>query len=298
MGHLYILLGLGATTALAFCYNATERRNGHRQYMAVAMGVGALLLSALTAVAQRVDLRAGGPSQYLIGALMGLSFAASLPMFLAAVRRGDLSISWSILTMGFAVVSLLCLAYPGERITPLGWCGLACSAVAIGLLGIDARRSQQAHGQARHAGRGWGLFMTLAFVANLGILYSYRLAAHFRPDDSPAHNAAFLVTGFAVLGAGSLLVARLWPREGRLRPAIGAGLAGGACLWLGGSASLLAMGKAGVPGAIWFPITVGGSSVLVAVLSVAFLKERPGRLGWLGIAVGTVGLALLGVSQG
>ena len=52
----------------------------------------------------------------------------------------------------------------------------------------------------------------------------------------------------------------------------------------------------GVPGHIVYPAATGGSSILVVVLSVVLLKERPGWAGWLGIGAGLASLVLFGLA--
>jgi len=62
----------------------------------------------------------------------------------------------------------------------------------------------------------------------------------------------------------------------------------------GGATTVLAMASGAVPGSLLLPITSGGSAVVVTVLSVVFLHERPGWCGRIGLVAGVIGMLLLG----
>lgn len=88
--------------------------------------------------------------------------------------------------------------------------------------------------------------------------------------------------GFLMEGAGFA------PRELAIAFGIGAASFGGQLF------SLLALER-GVPGYIVFPVTTGGNLFVVAAGGVLLYKERIGRYGIAGIAVGVLSLVLLSV---
>jgi hypothetical protein len=142
--------------------------------------------------------------------------------------------------------------------------------------------------------------MTIAFVTNLASLYCFSLAGHFAPPDesglkSSVHNLAFLATTYTVFGLSSLACGLALRTGGSVRAGLAIGSPAGAAMFLGGLFTLLGFLE-GVPGYVLFPVTNGGSNVLVVALSVLLLKERPSAYGWLGIVAGVAALVLLGAA--
>ncbi len=90
------------------------------------------------------------------------------------------------------------------------------------------------------------------------------------------------LAGFLLEGGGFAL------RELAIALGIGAASFGGQLF------SLLALER-GVPGYIVFPVTTGGNLFVVAAGGVLLFKERVGRYGVAGIAVGVLSLVLLSV---
>ena len=84
-------------------------------------------------------------------------------------------------------------------------------------------------------------------------------------------------------------------RDGGVRAALAPGAVGGVAIFCGGVFSVLALAS-GVPGYVFFPMTNGGSALLVTVLSVLLLKEHLGVRGWAGVGVGAAALVLLGLA--
>jgi drug/metabolite transporter (DMT)-like permease len=98
-----------------------------------------------------------------------------------------------------------------------------------------------------------------------------------------------------VFGLGGLGLSVARNRWAGWRAALAGGVMGGTAMFCGALLTLLAL-SAGVPGHVVYPAATGGSSILVVVLSVVLLKERPGRAGWLGIAVGLAALVLFSLA--
>ena len=287
MGYLYMAVVLAAWTSIAFVYRWAEKRQANRMFMGLGMGLAGTALAVSYVLAGGLNLREAHLSQAWTGASLSVLAMIGIPLFMAAVAHGDLSISWTVLSLSFSLASVLSLVYPGEKVTAFGVVGLMLAAVAVALLGVDMYQRHRGAGSSKPRA-GWGLFMSLSFVNNALSMYGYSLAVASRPkapSPAPADNGLFLLSMYALWTALSLPAA-VWTRKtGSPKSGFLIGLIGGVLLFTGGLFSLFAL-AARVPGSVLFPATTGGSNVFVAALSFLFLKERPGRWGWLGILVG------------
>jgi drug/metabolite transporter (DMT)-like permease len=309
MGALYLTLTLAAWTAVAFVYPWADKKNANRMVMSAAVGLAGTFWALAYVFARGIDLREAAASQIVVGAVLSVCITAYLPAFMAAVARGDLSITWTVMSLSFALASVLSMIWPGERVTGLAVAGLVLTAVAVILLGLDMHRrhrtppsgSEAAPAQSRSDGpgrprKGWGLFDGIAFVVNSGSMYCFTIASHLPPDASPAHSAMFLLATYGVLTVLSVPAAIWARRTGSVKAGLGSGLAIGSIFLVGGLLQMLTL-SVGVPACVIFPITTGGSNVAVALLSFLFLHERPTHLGWLGIATGLAAIVCLGVGM-
>ena len=73
----------------------------------------------------------------------------------------------------------------------------------------------------------------------------------------------------------------------------GAALAG---LSIGGQIAMANALQSGLPGSVVFPVTIGGSILIVASAGCIFFSERMHPLSWAGVATGCVAVILLSVS--
>ena len=295
MGYLYIALTLAAWTIIAFVYKGADRASSNRLWLAAMFGLVVAVGNIALALSKGIDLTCSIHSQYIIGIALALVSVGGLPAFMAAVQRGDLSITWTVMTLSFALASLLSIIYPGERPTVWGIIGLLIAGAAVVLLGMDMHSRNQDQSKVK-PGRGWGLYMALSFLTNTYSMYSYTLSDHFNPDKTPEGRTAFLLSYGLVLFLLSAVLALALKKQGSASAGVKWGLAGGALIFTGSLFTLLAKNDAGVLGSVLFPITTGGSNVLVVALSVLFLKERPGRYGWFGLGAGALAIVLLGTA--
>jgi hypothetical protein len=288
-----------AWTGVAFVYRWAEKKQANRMFMGLGMGVAGTALAVAYVLVRGIDLHEAQRSQAYLGLALSVLAMIGIPLFMAAVARGDLSISWTVLSLSFSLASVLSMLYPrAEKATASGVVALALAAAAVALLGVDMYERHRSNGPSRPR-RGWGFFMTFSFVNNALSLYGFKLAVACRPEtpaESPANDALFLVAMYGLWMAWSLPAA-IWTRKtGSVKNGFSIGLIGGAILFTGGLLTLFAF-EAGVPGFVFFPATTGGSNVLVVVISVFFLRERPGRSGWLGIAAGLAAIVCLGLGM-
>ena len=297
MGYVYVGLAIAFWVALAFSYRWSDRWGASRLLMSPVIGVVAASWALVSACVLGLDLTEAATSQFVLGSCVGVMFAVLIPVFLAALSRGDLSITWMVLSLSFALTSLTILIYPGETATPTGVTGLLLAAGAIVLLGLDMHARHRSNHPSRPK-KGWGLFMALSFVANAATQYAFKLAQSLQPDTELVHNVAYMLSLYVGVTVTGTVLALVMPRrrKGSFPRACVTGASVGTCLFFGGLFVLQALSVGRVPGYVLFPATAGGNSTLVTILSVIVLKERPGRFGWAGIVVGVAALVTLGLA--
>jgi drug/metabolite transporter (DMT)-like permease len=292
MKFAVIALIIGCWSTIAFLFRLSAKKGASRLWVSAGAAASWLLLILLTMIATRVDAFSAPPGLYVAGALGGIALAAVMPLIMGAVSRGNLAVSWTILTLSFAAVALLGIGYPGERVTVSGVVGLAVAAAAIALLGWDS----VAAGSRGGFKRGWGLFMALAFAANTLALYVFTLAKAWGRIDEFPNKIAFLLAQTTVFLVASAALCASRPAGGTKLTAVAIGAGVGMFEYVGNFASVIAMGNLNVPGYVFFPATTGGSTLAVAFVSAVFVGERPGPRGWLGLALGLAAMVLLGGS--
>jgi len=297
MGYLYVAGALVGWAAMAFTYRRAESLHGNRFCTTMSLGLGSVACNLVVALVSHVDVSQGHASQYLIGGVTGLLNVVGLPLFLAAVARGDLSVTWLTATLAFALASALSLIYPHvDDPTALGIAGLAVAAAAMVLLGLDVYSRMQGHGAGRGGfKKGWFFFMSIAFVINGLSIYSFTPASYLAPP-SDVNRLAFMIAFAGAIALGGLPLVLFAKSDGALRPGLIWGFLTGVGSFTGGYLTLLAIQQAGIPSYVVYPASNGGSNVLVVALSVMFLRERPGRWGWSGMTAGVLALVLLGMA--
>jgi hypothetical protein len=278
-------------TILAFTYKFAARRNAAPNVLGAAAGLVWLSLVVGFSFGSHVNPLNAPMSLYLAGVLCGLAITAALPLFMATVARGNLAISWTILTLSFAAVSLASLWYPGATASKAGVVGLVAAAIAVVLLGADGIASGSSSGRKK----GWGFFMTLSFITNGLSMYVMALADKWGDIEPASHKMAFFVALTAILSAGNLVYCRVRPGSGSKSAAITYGALLGLMFFGGNYGVMLALGEYGVPAYLLFPATAGGSTITVALTSALF-GDKLGPWGWAGLALGVAALILLGGS--
>ena len=292
MKYAVIATVVAIWTVLAFLYRAAGRGKAPGTWVAASSGVTWLIMTLVLAAAKSADLASVPHGVYLAGIIGGVGLTISMPLFMAAVSRGNLPTSWTILTLGFAAASLAALVYPGEPIEAGGISGLVAAGAAIAFLGKDSA----AAGAKAGFKPGWGLYMSLAFVANALGMYVYTLAGAWGGLDSLSARSAFFIAQTAVFAAGSMLLCLLRPVSENRGKGMIMGARIGVVFFLGNYLAAIALGDYAVASYVFFPSAAGGSTISVALVSAVFLGERPGRWGWIGLVLGVVALILLGGS--
>jgi len=292
MKHAVLLAIIALWTVVAFLYRFAARRNVPRNWVAAGAALvwfAATLVSSATGKANIFD---APRILWWVGLAGGISLVMALPFFMGAVARGNLAVSWTILTLGCAAVALASLLYPGERAKAAGVAGLLAASCAIAVLGWDSAAAGVKGGFAR----GWGVFMFFAFVTNAAAMYVMALAKYWGDMNPASHKMAFFTAQTAVFFAGSAALCALVREEGSKVEGVLIGAGVGLTLFAGNYGAMVALGNLAIPAYVFFPATTGGSTVTVALVSALWTRERPSGWGWLGLGVGVAALALLGGS--
>ena len=281
-------LVIACWTTAALLYRLAARTGLPRGRVALGASGAWFVLTLVTSAVTGASPLSEPGVLFALGALGGVCIVLALPFFMAAVARGNLAVSWTILTLSFAASALVSIIYPGSPVNGFGVAGLATAGAAIVLLGRDGA----SRGAKAGFRRGWGLFMALAFMANAATMYVYPLADAWADIKPLSAKMAMLLAQTAVFLAGSaLLCLRGRPKRGWA--AIGVGACLGAVFAVGNYARMVALGDLDIPAYVFFPAATGGSTLTVAFISSAVFGERPGLLGWLGLALGLGAMVLL-----
>jgi uncharacterized membrane protein len=295
MGYLYMAAVLASWSAIGFVYRRAGKQHASLYVLASILGFTTFALNFVMILVTGVDVSEAYQGAFWFGIMVGIINVAYMPPFLGAVSRGDLSITWTVATLSFALASAISIVYPGESPTTLGVIGLVTAGVAIAMLGLDMFVRNKVPSQNRTE-KGWGICMFLAFVLSALNLWGFTLESRLAPDESTCHKLAFLLTASGSLGVGSLVLALLLRPPGPKKPAVYLGLLAGAILFSGWYFTLLALGNASIPAYVLYPATTGGSNIFVVVISVLVLKERPGVYGWIGLGIGLLAIVILGIA--
>ncbi len=292
MVYLLLAASIICSTAFAMAYRWANGKGADRYLLTCGIGVGSFAANAVFCLMRQVDLRDSLPITNILGCVLGILTALCLPAALAAIARGDLSITWLVLTLAYALASAVSMIYPGTVLSPLGLMGLAASIAAIVLVGVDlAKRTSRSAGTAR----GWTLFMTLAFLSNAASVYCFILAGEHQRPGSLADPIGFMICGNLVTAVMGAAIAGVIGRDGARLLGFAIGMGVGLLAFISALSVLLLLDR-GVPGYLTFAAVSGGSNILVVVLSVVLYRERPGVLGWVGIVVGV--LSLIAIALG
>jgi drug/metabolite transporter (DMT)-like permease len=137
---------LCAAAALAGITAGTlyERRFGIRQHPVTASlvqcGVGLLVSLPLAALFEPMRLRLTMGLAVSLGYLVLCNSIVALTLLLAMIRLGEASRVSALFFLVPPVTALLAWLVLGEAVAPLGWAGLAVSAVGVAIVTLERRR--------------------------------------------------------------------------------------------------------------------------------------------------------------
>jgi multidrug transporter EmrE-like cation transporter len=138
----------------------------------------------------------------------------------------------------------------------------------------------------------WLILMLIILLANGMSSFGLKvLAAWGLP---PAIKFPYLTIWYAA-GLLSFGIPLLWRKErgGWKEAGWGALIA---LLSIGGQLAMANALNAGIAGSVVFPVTIGGSILIVALAGRFFFGERLSSVSWAGVAIGFVSIVLLSMS--
>ncbi len=261
-----------------------------RQIWLIILGhAAALVVIAAAAVVARSPL--GGPRFVLIAALSGACNGLNGAIYYAAVmRRGPVSISWTVVWMSAVIVAALGWVLVGEPIYLTQPFALACFAACLGLMGWSTYLHNRRAGSVLPIQRGFWLWLVSAMAAGVAGVVLIKI----RPEGG-GHLAfaACLLGGLVAAMAAFAAVRRIpLPRD---RRTLWTSLA-----WAGviGPNFLLV-----VAGLKWADVSVfqpvqAGTALAAGVAWVVLRGERPSRLVLLGAALAVASIVLINLKWG
>jgi len=139
----------------------------------------------------------------------------------------------------------------------------------------------------------WIVLMLISFLCNGCETFGLRVLAGmgFANIAVEQYILYYYLGGFVCIGV-PLCLKKVWPTKTEV--VIGALMA--LCSIAGTMSLALALGRYKMPGNIAYPISSGGSLFVVVIAGVALFKERLGKHGIIGCALGTIAILLLSIS--
>jgi multidrug transporter EmrE-like cation transporter len=138
----------------------------------------------------------------------------------------------------------------------------------------------------------WLLLMLIILLANgissfgLKVLTAWGLS----PNIKYPYLTVWYIAGLVCIGAPMLLKGL---KGGIKEIGWGAALA---ALSIGGQLAMANALQAGLPGNVVFPVTIGGSILIVALAGRLYFAEKMHPLSWAGVGIGCLAVILLSVS--
>jgi drug/metabolite transporter (DMT)-like permease len=138
----------------------------------------------------------------------------------------------------------------------------------------------------------WLLFMLIILLTNGMSAFGLRvLSAWGLPSNTKfSYLTVWYAAGFACIAIPMLLRGV----RGGLKEAGWGGLI--AVLSICGQIAMANALNSGLPGNVVFPVTIGGSLLVVALAGRLFFGEKMRALSWTGVAIGSLAIILLSVS--
>jgi multidrug transporter EmrE-like cation transporter len=138
----------------------------------------------------------------------------------------------------------------------------------------------------------WIVLMLISFLCNGLETFGLRVLAGFgvANTDVNLYLLYYYLGGLLFIGI-PLAAKNLWPNKAEVY--IGTLMA--IFSVMGTAALALALGRYQVPGNVAYPISTGGSLFVVVIAGVLFFRERLGKYGIAGCALGTLAVVLLSI---
>ena len=287
---LPLLLTILSSLAISILLKMSEERRGDRLVVAGANYIVAGLLGLLLC-----DTGRGIEPLWIGGAtLIGAGFVAGFLLLMRTIQVAGLAVTASVARVATLGPVLLSILFYAERPSTIAVVGIILGLGSFILFGVDqSRRGRDADLRLTAL-----LLLGGVVVVMTGNDFAMKVAQYNRVDPGWL---LLLVFGSAGLFCWGTVLIRGLMRRGRGEPMVSGtfrrDLLRGFSLGLPNffSSWFLLAALDRIPASIVFPITSAAGVSLSALAAVLIWRERPGRAGWLGIAVALAAVALMGI---
>ena len=289
MNYLLLLLVILVFSVQTLCFKLFSRTymKNLASYMAFNSLYYAVIVAALAV--SGVQLHGLHGLTAVLAVAFGIVFVASIFLYMKAMEHGPLSLSSLAFSFGLLVPILFGAAFWNEGISLLQGIALLLLLFTFWLGGNTAQD------QSRRINLKWLLFGLGAMLGN-GALMTLSKAQQMSLPGVEVREFLLIAFGTAALLSLAIFLIRRFRAGERVPQLKGRGfvllvLATGITTAVGNLVGLFLSGR--LPAVVQFPVTNGGIVFLSSLLSMALLKERMSRNGWIGLALGLVALVLI-----
>lgn len=292
-GILFCLLGTLSFGLLGCASKAAERRNCQAEAFIVMVYVWATIVMVIRT--------AGVPSPLslplkAVAVAIGCGACAAIAYyaFQLSISFGKVAVGWLMMNVSAAIPAIVSIFVYGEKLTRLKIFAFGLALVSLFFI-FRGRRAEIPTETSTLSGKQqaqWLLLMLVILATNGMSAYGLKvIAAWGLPETAKfSYLSVWYAAGLATIGVPLLLQhVRIRPREAFWGGVI-------AALSMGGQISMAVALKHNVPGHIVFPISMGGSVLIVTLAGRFLFKERLGGMTSSGVAVGLAAIVLLSLS--
>lgn len=292
-GIAFCLLGTLSFGLLGCASKGAERRNCQTAAFIVMVYVWAtiVMLIRTAGIPSPLSLPLKGVAVAIAcGACSAIAFYA----FQFSIGFGKVAVGWLMMNVSAAIPAIVSLFVYDEKLTRLKIFAFVLAAVSLYFIFRGRRAEMPAETSSLSGGQQtkWLLLMLVILATNGMSAYGLKvIAAWGLPETAKfPYLTVWYAAGLATIGIPALFQhIRVTGRE-----ALWGGII--AALSLGGQIAMAVALKMNVPGYIVFPISMGGS-VLIVTLGGRFLfGERLGTATTVGVSLGLAAIVLLSIS--
>jgi drug/metabolite transporter (DMT)-like permease len=291
-GILFCLLGTLSFGLLGCASKGAERRNCQTGAFIAMVYVWAVVVMLIRTAA--------GPTHFslplkavFVAIACGSCSAIAYYAFQFSIGFGKVAVGWLMMNVSAAIPAIVSLFVYGEKLTRLKIFAFGLALISLALIFRGRRAEMAAETSPLSAAQQtkWLLLMLVILATNGMSAYGLKvIAAWGLPETAKfPYLTVWYAAGLATVGIPTLLQhVRIRGREVAWGGII-------AALSMGGQIAMAVALKLNVPGHIVFPISMGGS-VLIVTLGGRFLfRERLSGLTTSGVAVGLAAIILLSI---
>jgi drug/metabolite transporter (DMT)-like permease len=292
-GIIFCLLGALSFGLLGCASKGAERRNCQTAAFIVMVYVWALLVMLIRTVAGPTHISL--PLKAVAVAIgCGACSAIAYYAFQFSIGFGKVAVGWLMMNVSAAIPAIVSLFVYGEKLTRLKIFAFGLAAVSLGFIYLG-RRAEMPQESSKLSGAQqtkWLLLMLVILATNGMSAYGLKVIAAWGLPEAAKfpYLTVWYAAGLATVGVPTLLQ--------RVRIARREAFWGGiiAALSMGGQIAMAVALKLNVPGHIVFPISMGGSVLIVTLGGRFIFGERLSRLTTGGVSVGLAAIVLLSIS--